>query len=190
MSPITWIYSQLDDEIAIVEVDGKEKFFDPGERYAGFGNLHWKHAATEGIRQIDRGTALLLTPSPVYQSTSELRSANLEIQPDGKVNGSIRIALTGAFALRWREFALSNGEDALKQQFTALVQAEMPAGIEVKTDHFLGLTDWTTNFMAVLSVTGSMGTHTAGSVLLLPATFFESTSHPFFALDKRTSPLT
>jgi hypothetical protein len=179
---------QLDDEIAIVEVDGKEKFFDPGERYAGFGDLHWKHAATAGIRQIERGTALLLTPGPAYQATTELRSAYVDVQPDGKVKGNIRMVLTGAFALRWREFALNNDEDALKQQFTALLQAEMPAGIEVKTDHFLGLNDWATNLQAVVSVTGSIGT-SAGKRVFLPATFFEATSHPFFVLDKRTQPI-
>jgi Domain of Unknown Function with PDB structure (DUF3857)/Transglutaminase-like superfamily len=180
--------SQLDDEIAIVEVQGKEAFFDPGERYAEFGALHWKHAATQGIRQTDKGTAVFLTPSPQYQSTTEMRIANLEIKPDGKVSGGIRIALTGTTALRWREFALSNGEDALKQQFTETVQAQMPAGIEVKIDHFLGLTAWNTNLMAILNVTGSMGTSTAKRVFL-PATFFESTSHPLFALDKRTEPI-
>jgi hypothetical protein len=180
--------SQLDDEIAIVEVAGKETFFDPGERYAEFGSLHWKHAATEGIRQTDKGTVVFLTPSPVYQTTNVLRVANLEIKPDGKVSGAIRIALNGAAALRWREFALSNGEDALKQQFTETVQAQMPAGIEVKIDHFLGLTDWNTNLMAMLSVTGSMGTST-GKRVFLPATFFESTSHPLFALEKRTEPI-
>jgi hypothetical protein len=179
---------QLDDEIAIVEVEGKEMFFDPGERYAEFGTLHWKHAATQGIRQTDGGTAVFLSPSPVYKSTSEIRLANLEIKPDGKVSGNIRIALTGTTALRWREFALSNGEDALKQQFTETVQAQMPAGIEVNTDHFLGLTDWKTNLMAILKVTGSMGTSTAKRVFL-PATFFESTSHPLFAQDKRTEPV-
>jgi hypothetical protein len=180
--------SQLDNEIAIVEVAGKETFFDPGERYAEFGTLHWKHTATQGIRQIDKGTALVLTPSPVYQSTNVLRVANLEIKPDGKVSGVVRIVLNGAAALRWREFALSNGEDALKQQFTENVQEQMPAGIEVKVDHFLGLTDCNTNLMAMLSVTGSMGTNTAKRVFL-PATFFESTSHPLFALDKRTEPI-
>jgi Domain of Unknown Function with PDB structure (DUF3857) len=179
---------QLDDEIAIVEVEGKETFFDPGERYAEFGTLHWKHAATQGIRQIDKGTGVFLTPSPVYKSTTEIRLANLEIKPDGKVSGNIRIALTGTNALRWREFALSNGEDALKQQFTQTVQAQMPAGIEVKIDHFLGLTDWNVNLLAMLNVTGSMGTSTAKRVFL-PATFFESAGHPLFALDKRTEPI-
>jgi Domain of Unknown Function with PDB structure (DUF3857) len=180
--------SQLDDDIAIVQVDGKEQFFDPGERYAAFGELHWKHAATQGIRQTDKGTVVFLTPSPTYQSNSELRTAYLEIEPNGKVTGTIRISFTGSRALRWREFALRNDEDALKEQFQDTLQQEMPAGIEVKTDHFLGLTDWKTNLQGILNVTGSMGTATAKRVFL-PATFFEATSHPLFALDKRTMPI-
>ncbi len=179
---------QLDDDIAIVQIDGKEQFFDPGERYAAFGELHWKHAATQGIRQTDKGTVVFLTPSPVYQSTSELRTAYLEIEPNGKVSGTIRIVLTGSRALRWREFALRNDEDALKEQFQETVQQEMPPGIEVKTDHFLGLTDWDKNLQGVLNVSGSMGTATAKRVFL-PATFFEATGHPLFALDKRTMPI-
>ena len=179
---------QLDDDIAIVQIDGKEQFFDPGERYAAFGELHWKHAATQGIRQTDKGTVVFLTPSPVYQSTSELRNAYLEIEPNGKVSGTIRISLTGSRALRWREFALRNDEDALKEQFQETVQREMPPGIEVKTDHFLGLTGWDRNLQGVLNVSGSMGTATAKRVFL-PATFFEATSQPLFALDKRAMPI-
>ncbi len=180
--------SQLDDEIAIVQVDGKEQFFDPGERYAPIGELHWKHSATEGIRQTDKAVAVFMTPSPTYKSTQEIRTAFLEVQPDGKVTGNVRIVLTGAEAMRWRELALTVDEDALKQRFTASIQRQMPARIQVETQHFLSLDDWRTNFMGILNVTGSMGTSTAKRVFL-PASFFASTSQPLFAVAKRTEPI-
>jgi Domain of Unknown Function with PDB structure (DUF3857)/Transglutaminase-like superfamily len=179
---------QLDDEIAILPIDGKDQFFDPGERYAAYGELHWKHTATQGLRQIEKGTALLSTPIPAYKSTTVLRTAYLDVQPDGKVTGSLRLILTGVPALHWREFALSNDEDALQQQLTNTVQEQMPAGIEVKALHFMGLADWEKNLQVVFSVNGSMGTVT-GKRVFLPATFFESTSHPLFALEKRTMPV-
>jgi hypothetical protein len=69
-----------------------------------------------------------------------------------------------------------------------MVQRDVPPGIEVKVQHFLALTEWDKTFMCVLNVTGSMGTSTAKRVFL-PATFFEATSHPLFALDKRTMPI-
>jgi hypothetical protein len=180
--------SQLDDEIAIVELDGKEQFFDPGERYAAFGGLHWKHTATQGIRQTEKGVVVFMTPTPTYQSTQGIRTAFLTVQPDGKVTGNIRIILTGASAMRWRHLALTVDEDELKQQFTASIQREMPAGIQVETQHFLGVTDWRTNFMGILDVTGSMGTATAKRVFL-PANFFAASSQPLFVVAKRQEPI-
>jgi hypothetical protein len=58
-------WNQLDDEIAIVTVGGKEMYFDPGERYCEFGKLHWKHSWSTGIRQTDKGTEISQTPFPV-----------------------------------------------------------------------------------------------------------------------------
>jgi hypothetical protein len=179
---------QLDDDIAIVLVDGKEVYFDPGERYATYGELHWKHTASQGIRQMDKGAGLFDTPVPSYQTTTEVRNANLEMAANGAVTGTIRIILTGSRALQWRQLALRSDEDEVKHRFEEAVQAEMPAGIQVKMDHFLSLTNWETNFQGVLSVTGSMGTVTAKRVFL-PATFFEANSHPLFSLAKRTMPV-
>lgn len=180
--------SQLDDEIAIVEVDAKDQFFDPGERYADYGELHWKHSPTQGIRQTDKGAVVFMTPLTAYQKTIEIRSAYLDLKSDGKVKGTVRISLTGSRALRWREFALSNDEDALKREFENTVQRQMPPGVEVKMDHFIGLTDWGKTLQGVLIVSGSMGTATAKRVFL-PATFFAAASHPLFVLDKRTMPI-
>jgi transglutaminase-like putative cysteine protease len=179
---------QLDDDIAIVEVDGKEQYFDPGQRYAEFGQLHWKHTATSGLRQTANGTAIFTMPTPGYQSSTEVRQANLEIEPDGKIRGDIRFIFTGTGALRWREFALRNDEEALKQELEQTVQRQMPAGIEVKADHLLGLTDWQTNFQCVFKVSGSMGTATSKRVFL-PAMFFAGTEPALFTLDKREMPV-
>jgi hypothetical protein len=180
--------AQLDDDIAIVEVDGKEQFFDPGERYAEFGQLHWKHTSTSGLRQTPKGTALFMTPSPGYQSSTEVRQANLEISPDGKVRGDLRFIFAGSAALHWRQFAARNDEEELRQELEQTVQREMPAGLEVKADHFLGLTDWQTNFQCIFKVSGSMGTATAKRVFL-PAMLFAGTEQALFTLDKRETPV-
>ncbi len=48
--------SQLDDLIAIVNIDGKEQYFDPGSRYCPYEHLAWKHTSVEGIRQTEGGS--------------------------------------------------------------------------------------------------------------------------------------
>src|ERR1041385_2618415 len=46
---------QLTSEIAIVTLDGKEVFLDPGTPLCPFGHLAWQHTSTEGMRQTAEG---------------------------------------------------------------------------------------------------------------------------------------
>jgi Domain of Unknown Function with PDB structure (DUF3857)/Transglutaminase-like superfamily len=179
---------QLDDDIAIVELDGKEEYFDPGERYCTLGQLHWKHTVTGGIRQTDSGAVIFDAPLVGYKTTTVLRSADLSLNPDGSLHGTMRITLTGNKALYWRQRALSTDEDAIKKEFEESVQSTLPPGVQIKIGHFLGLTDYDKNLMATLEVKGSMGTATAKRVFL-PTLLFESGSKPLFVHDKRTVPV-
>jgi hypothetical protein len=80
-------WDQLDDDIAIVPVNGKEMFFHPGERYCEFGKLHWRHSFAQGVRQVDGGTAIAPSGSTSYKDTQEMRIAELKLDSDGKLSG-------------------------------------------------------------------------------------------------------
>ena len=101
---------QLDDYIAIVELDGREEYLDPGVRYCPFGDLYWKHSGTKGLRQTDHGPEIGTTPTLGYKSTSVFRNADLNLDGDGKVHGSLHIGMTGNQALAWRLAALATDE--------------------------------------------------------------------------------
>jgi hypothetical protein len=180
--------NQLDDYVAIVELDGKEEFLDPGVRYCPFGDLYWKHAGTKGLRQTDHGTEIGLTPMLGYKSTSVFRNADLTIEPDGRVVGSLHIGMTGNQALAWRLRALSTDEQEMRKDFEDLLKEELPPGIEVKTNHVMGLPDYASTLMMVMDVSGSMGT-TAGKRLFIPSSFFEASKKALFAEAKRTTPV-
>jgi hypothetical protein len=182
-------WSQLDDTIAIVNVGGKEMYFDPGERYCAFGELHWKHTWTAGVRQLDGGTtAIAQTPYPVFSATKTERDADLHLDSDGGVKGTIRIEMTGSVALRWRQEALVSDEEQTKKEFTDGLQAELPAGLTVKMDGLSALTDYTVPLVANLEVSGNMGTRT-GKRMFLPGTFFEAQAKPRFVNAVRQNPV-
>lgn len=181
-------WNQLDDEIAIVSIGGKEVYFDPGERYCEFGKLHWKHTMTSGVRQIEGGTALAITPPPSYKDSQTGRIAELTIDSNGQVKGYIRITFTGGEALYWRQHALRVDEDQEKKDFEDDLQGTMPAGLIVKMNHFIGLTDSDNALMAIVDASGSMGTAT-GKRVFLPGNIFEANAKPMFALEKRESPV-
>jgi hypothetical protein len=184
-----WLdWSQLEDEIAIVNVGGKEVFFDPGQRYCEFGKLHWVHTQLPGIRQSDSGPALMTSPGATYQDNQMLRTADLTLSADGTLKGAVRISMGGAEALRWRQEALKTDEQEVKRDFEAMLQGQVPNGVEIKTNHFVGLTDNTTALLVVLDVSGSLGTRT-GKRVFLPSAFFEAREKTLFAAGKRENPV-
>ena len=181
-------WDQLDDEIAIVNVNGKEMFFDPGQRYCEFGKLHWKHTIAQGVRQLDNGTDIAESQSLGYNDTQIMRIGELKLDSDGKLTGVLRLRYTGSEALRWRQHILRNDEEQAKKDFEEELQSDMPAGITVKTNHFIDTTDFDQSLMIIVDVSGSMGTAT-GKRLFLPGTFFESNAKPLFVHEKRENPV-
>jgi hypothetical protein len=181
-------WGQLDNDIIIVPVDGKDVFFDPGQRYCPFGKLSWKNTMSRGVRETDNGTALAETPGPTFADTKVTRTAMLNLDANGKVSGFIRISMSGSQALAWRQRALKTDEAEVKKEFEDELQSQMPAGIQVKTNHFIGLTDYTSVLLAAMDVTGSMGTAT-GKRVFLPSSLFEANAKPLFVHDHRLSPI-
>jgi hypothetical protein len=181
-------WGQFEDEIAIVNVGGKESYFDPGQRYCEYGKLHWMHTQIMGIRQTDHGPEPATTPGPTYQDNEIMRTADLTLGVDGKVTGTARITMTGAPALRWRQMVLGGDEQEMAKAFEQEVQRSVPDGVQIKVNHFLDLTETSSPLMAVVDVSGNLGTAT-GKRVFLPASFFEANAKPLLAAEKRESPV-
>jgi hypothetical protein len=170
--------SQLDDYIAVIEIDGKEVFLDPGQKMCPFGILHWKHALAGGFRLADKGAVLASTPNSNYKAAVVKRVADIEIDSEGAAKGTVRVAMIGPDALHWRHLALENDSEEVKKQFNEYIRDDVPDGIQADFDHFTGLDDYTVNLVAT------------GKRFFLPGLFFESRgNHPFVAQERRTAPI-
>lgn len=181
--------AQLDDYLVAVEINGKEVLLDPGQKYCPFGLVHWKHALASGFRLSDKGVAPASTPAIPYVASVVQRVADLNIDPSGGVKGTVRVIMKGQEALHWRQLSLQNDEDEVKKQFNESMRAYMPDGVEAEFSHFLKLTDYESNLMAVVNISGNLATAT-GKHVFLPELFFEShTRHPFVSQEKRTTPI-
>jgi hypothetical protein len=168
---------QLDDVLAIVVVDGKEEFLDPGARYCPLGDLAWFDSASMGLRQGPAGPTLAESPGAGYRDAETLRSAQLRLDASGALTGTARLLLRGTPALAWRQRALETDLPQLTKEFEDDVGKGLPRGVHVKLTGFDGLQDWKTPLVAHLTVSGTLGTR-AGKLLLLPADFFEASAKP------------
>lgn len=181
--------SQFDNDIVILELNGKEVDLDPGQKMCPFGTLHWKHTVASGFRLTDKGASFLTTPPIEYKNSSISRVASLNVDDSGNLKGKVQIVMIGPEALRWRQLALQNDEDEVRKQFTEAMQSYFPEGVQADFDHFLGLQEYESNLIATINVSGNIGTAT-GKHFFLPGLFFQSrATHPFVAQDKRTIPI-
>ena len=180
---------QLDDYIAVVNLGGKEFYVDPSQKDCPFGTLVWSHALAGGFREAEAGPKIAWTPALTFKQNAASYIADLTVDADGNFQGSARILLNGSDALHWRQHALQNDMEEVKKQFIEELEGDLPEGITATFDHFVGLDEYESNLLAIVSLSGSLGTPT-GKRMILPGLFFETRAkHPFVAQDKRTTPI-
>jgi hypothetical protein len=183
--PIYFTLSQFDDLIAIVNVNGKEQYFDPGSRYCPFGHLAWKHTMAGGMRQSEGGGAELInTPAEGYSVSQILRVANLTMDEHGETTGTVKLTYIGAPALHWRQVALRADDTTLNRDLRVRAEQLLPAGTEVKVVSIANVTDYEQPLIVDFSVKGNIGSST-GKRVLLPGDVFEANTKPTFSHEKR-----
>ena len=182
--PLWLSFRQFDDVIAIVNVDGKERFFDPGCRYCAYGHLAWQHTAVQGLRQIDKGTTFAPTPGEELNYNTMTRVANLSMSEGGEITGKIDLAFMGADAVDWRHKALSGDEESLNRALQTSLEEMVPRTLQVKVTKIENLNEYEQPLKVSYEVTGALGTHT-GKRMILPADIFASNGAATFAAEKR-----
>jgi hypothetical protein len=188
-TPAYMNFDQLDDDIVILSIGGKEILLDPGEKMCPFQTLSWRHSNAGGLRQSAEGRAAEITPMQPYTANKLTRVGEVQVDGHGATTATFRFMITGQEALLWRQASLENDDAEVKKQFDRWVQEMMPDGIEGHVDHFLGMDDPDVNLIAVVKASGTVGAATAKR-LLLPGFFFESRGRmPFVDQEKRQEPV-
>ncbi|MDR3754372.1 MAG: DUF3857 domain-containing protein, partial [Terracidiphilus sp.] len=182
--------SQLDTTVVALSAGGHEIVLDPGEKMCPFGALNWRHSDARGLGQASQGVGVSTTPEQFYKANSTNRVADLTLDAHGGITGQIQVVMTGQEALRWRQFAFRNDDTELKKRFDHdELEGTVPEGVEAHVDHFLAVDQPGQNLMAIVKVTGSLGTATAKRILL-PGLFFETRAKvPFVNEEKRLEPV-
>jgi len=180
---------QLDDFVVMLQLNGQKIYLDPGQKMCPFRSLHWKHTWASGFLFSEKTAEIATTTGIPYKDSSVKRVADLNIDETGGLKGVVRFGMTGPNALHWRQLALENDEDEVKKQFSESLRASLPEGVQADFDHFQALDNPSSDLVAVVNISGNIGSAT-GKRFFLPGLFFQSRSrHPFIAQDKRTIPI-
>lgn len=181
-------FSQLDDFLAIVNVGGKDLYFDPGQRYCPYGQLAWKHTQVGGVRQTDSGAAFGETPGMIYKDSRSVRIANLTMDEHGEVHGTVSLSWTGAGALRWRQSSLTGDATSLNNDLKTGLEQMLPGGMDVKVLGIDHVEEYEQPLVVRYEIKGAIGSPT-GKRLLIPSDIFVANAKPTFPHEKREVPV-
>lgn len=176
--------SQLDDYIAVVNVDGKEVLFDPGSRYCPYGHLDWKHTFTSGIRQIENGTALASTSGESYSFSRTQRIADLKMDEHGEVTGIVKITYMGEPALVWRHRSLLGDNQSFQRDLRTNLESMLSGGMNIEVKSISQLDSYEQPLTIEFNIKGPIGAPT-GKRLFVPADVFVGNAKALFPHEKR-----
>lgn len=175
---------QLDAELAILQIDGKEVFLDPGAKFCKFGVLDWRHNATKGLRQSANGVVIADTPMSTYKDAMIQRIGHLSLKPDGRVSGPIRILFTGIDATMRRQSAAKLDDEGRKKDLEDEVKTWFPADSEIKLVKQPNWNEVEAPLAVDFTISAPLSV-SAGKRLLLPSQIFHVNDKPRFPHSER-----
>jgi hypothetical protein len=174
--------NQLDALLVVLHIDGKDIYLDPGQKLCPFGQLQWTHLLAGGLEENTKGP--VYTPSNLTKDAVTAHAADLTLDAQGGVTGTVKILMNGPAALYWRQLNLRTDPDEVRMRFNESLHSFLPQGISGEVSGFQNIDTSTGYLSASVKVFGKLGNAT-GKRLLFPGFFFSTGAHPQFASEDR-----
>ncbi|HEX7151923.1 MAG TPA: DUF3857 domain-containing protein [Thermoanaerobaculia bacterium] len=181
--------NQIESEVAVVTIDGEEKYFDPGTPHLPYGLLSWENTLTPGLKLVRKtpGTWLNM-PDQTAVLAQTRRRADLALDGD-VLKGKVTVTWVGQEAVRRRLEAHTHDDAANKKTLEDEAKAWFPDGSTVTLASMPNLKSSDDTLVAEYTVeVANLGTN-AGSRTLVPLAVFSSTRKNPFSAEQRKHPV-
>jgi hypothetical protein len=180
---------ELDANIVLVKVDGKDMFLDPGAEFTPFGMLPWMETNVAGLRLDKDGGKWISTTLPESNASRVEHKGDLKLLEDGSLAGKVTVTWTGLAAMR-RRVEDRNEDDANRKK---LLEDEVKESIALGSEvELTSQPDWKSSEPGLaadftLKVPGFASA--AGRKVLLPASLFSANEKHLFEHAERIHPV-
>jgi hypothetical protein len=106
----------LNTNVVLVKLDGKDIYLDPGVAFAPFAMLPWSETGVAGLRLDKDGGSWVTTTLPAASESGVDRNAVLTLDDSGTLEGKATVTFRGLSAL-WRRIEVRNVDDAGRRKF-------------------------------------------------------------------------
>lgn len=165
---------QLETEIAVVNVAGKDVYLDPGTRFCPYGYLRWIRTSTMGIKLDKKGGVFVMAPPAPYDKATIRRVADVALDGEGNLTGTITVKFEGGDALERRLDELDTDDAGKKKDLEDELRGWLPTGAIIKLTNSEG---WETSdgpLIVTFSVDMPGYASMAGKRFLVPVYLFQA----------------
>jgi len=186
----TWTsMQQLNGMIALVNLNGNDIYLEPGTPFCPYGMVRWNHTVTDGLRLDKKGGSFVKAPPITYDKSVTSRNANLTLDVDGTIKGTVLLEFKGAEALEHRLDAIDRDEAGRKKDLEEELKQWLPAGAIVKLAVANGWEKTDDPLVARFDIEVPNYATMAGKRLLVPAFLFTLKQNQAFAHSQRKYPV-
>lgn len=176
---------QLKTDLVWVRADSKEYYLDPSARFYPFGLLPWSETGTTGVRISKNGGEVVQTPASLSTDGVLARHADLTLDADGNVTGTLQVDFSGEQGAQQRTRDNQADEAGRKKDLEEEVKRWLPRD---STFELTTISNWD-NTAEPLRVEGSLKLPSMGAAaghrILLPADLFPAAYAQVFLSEKR-----
>jgi hypothetical protein len=180
---------QLNENVVLVKLDGRDLFLDPGSILVPFGQLPWAETGVTAMIPAREGPEWIEIPSPPPAGSRVTRHATLALDDTGSVEGKLILTYTGLDAIRERRMGLNQDATTRRKLLEDEVQELVPVGCHVE---LVNQPQWniaTEEMSAEFTLRVPGWAQQAGSRWLLPASLFSGAERHLFDHADRVQPL-
>jgi hypothetical protein len=164
---------QLDAQLALVNVNGKDVYLDPGTKFCPYGLVRWMYTATAALKPDKKAAVFNNIPSSPPADAVTHRTGDLILSGDGTLAGVLTVEFKGHEALELRLEALETDDAGRKQLLEDTISELLPHGATAKLVSSKGWTSTEEPLIAGYKIELPNFASFAGKRVLMPSFMFE-----------------
>jgi hypothetical protein len=181
--------SQLNGDVVLVKLNGKDVYCDPAMKFAPFGLLPWPETGVQGLKLDKDGGSWVTTTLPQSSVSQIQRKADMKLTETGLLEGKVSVTFSGLEALQ-RRIEQRNEDDANRKKFLEdQLREYIPVGIDVELTN---KPDWGSSaptLVAEYDLKVQGWASGAGKRALVPMGLFSATEKHVFEHANRVHPI-
>jgi hypothetical protein len=180
---------QLNSNVVLLKLNGKEVYCDPGTAFVPFGFLPWGETAVAGLKLDKDGGSWIKTTLPESALSKIGRKAEMKLLDDGALAGKVTVTFSGLEAMSRRLEERNEDEAARKTYLEDQLREYIPAGIDVDLTNKPEWTNPSLPLVATYDLKVPGWASAAGHRALVPVGLFSATEKQLFEHASRVHPV-